>query len=114
MDAAFQNRAGHLTSGRAVRVGWLVIALAALLAVAAVALAGGQPAAAPSTESGITAEQIVIRGEVADRYAQQDLTLSDVQIVIRGEVADRYAQQDLTLSDVQIVIRGEVAERYGK
>jgi hypothetical protein len=113
MDAAFQNQTGHLTSGRVGRVGWLVIALAAPLAIAAVALSAGQPAAAPSTESGMTAEQIVIRGEVADRYLQQEPTLSDEQIVIRGEVADRYGKGG-TLSDEQIVIRGEVADRYGR
>ncbi len=45
--------------------------------------------------------------------AGAQIGLSDTQLVIRGEVADRYRQPG-GLSDTQLVIRGEVADRYGR
>ena len=61
----------------------------------------------------LSPQQIVIRGEFADRLAQSASGwLSPQQILIRGEVADRMAMSvGAGLSPQQIVIRGEVADR---
>ncbi|MEA2609656.1 MAG: hypothetical protein QOJ75_1899 [Chloroflexota bacterium] len=93
--------------------------------VGAALLAGGtlgavlfaQPAQLPVAQSagqGLSPQQIVIRGEVADRLAQSaGQGLSPQQIVIRGEVADRLAQSaSQGLSPQQIVIRGEIADHF--
>jgi hypothetical protein len=72
--------------------------------VGAALLAGGtlgavlfaQPAQLPVAQSagqGLSPQQIVIRGEVADRLAQSaSQGLSPQQIVIRGEIADHFEQ----------------------
>jgi hypothetical protein len=70
---------------RAVGIG--LTASAFLLAGALVAFAAVKPA--PDGASGLSAQQIVIRGEVADRALPLAGALSSEQIVIRGEVADR-------------------------
>jgi hypothetical protein len=115
MDTMFAQTATQSDSpiGRhwltsALLAGILVVALVAAF-VAEAALSTSNPAGA----GGLTPQQIVTRGEVADRYG--DAGLSPQQIVTRGEVADRYGVQgDTGLSPQQIVTRGEVADRYAK
>jgi hypothetical protein len=113
MDATIPSRLGSLTGRKVDPRPWIALALATTVALGAVALTVDPTASVPATDGGLTAQQIVIRGEVADRYAATNGTLSAQQIVIRGEVADRYAATNGTLSAQQIVIRGEVADRYG-
>ena len=95
MDTIFAQTATQSNSptGRhwltsAILVGILVVALvAAFVAEAAMSTSGA------AGKSGLTPQQIVTRGEVADRYgAQGNAGLSPQQIVTRGEVADRYAK----------------------
>jgi hypothetical protein len=62
--------------------------------------------------SGLSAQQLVIRSEVADRSAAQAPAIAPDRSVIRSEVADRIATQATSLTPLQVVIRGEVADRY--
>jgi hypothetical protein len=80
---ARQDQPGTLR--RAAGIG--MTASAFLLAGALVASGTGNRA--PEVASGMSAQQIVIRGEVADRALVGTPRLSSEQIVIRGEVADR-------------------------
>jgi hypothetical protein len=119
MDTAFPVRT-HRAGTRS----WSSPLLAATAAVAIV-LVGAlvvlfaqqfQAPAAQSASDGLNPQQIVIRGEVADRLAQSASDgLNPQQIVIRGEVADRLAQSAGDgLNPQQIVIRGEVADRLAQ
>ena len=91
----------------------LIVGIALLVSLAAESVISSRSA---EGDTALSPQQIVTRGEVADRYAAQgDTALSPQQIVTRGEVADRYAAQgDTALSPQQIVTRGEVADRYAK
>jgi hypothetical protein len=99
----------HLFDRLALSAAAAAVFAAALFVGAGRTDSGPAGAAGTKDEAGLTSEQIVIRGEVADRYAYA--ALSPEQIVIRGEVADRYAPAGLSAE--QVVIRGEVADRYG-
>ena len=76
---------------------WSTTGILALVLIAAL-VAAYVAEASTSTEDasgngGLSSQQIVTRGEVADRYgARGDTGLSPQQIVTRGEVADRYAK----------------------
>jgi len=76
---------------------WFTTGILALILVAAL-VAAYVAEASMSTEDatgngGLSSQQIVTRGEVADRYqASGNAELSSQQIVTRGEVADRYAK----------------------
>jgi hypothetical protein len=89
----------------------IAAAVAAVVAAGIFAVATGS-ARTPAPVAELSAEQIVIRGEVQDRLAAP-IGLSAEQIVIRGEVQDRRAAP-VGLSAEQIVIRAEVADRWGK
>jgi hypothetical protein len=93
---------------------FLAVAAAGSIAVAIAMGALDRPvvASAPAATSGLSAQQVVIRGEVADRYAASQSGVSAQQLVTRSEVADRYGTSDSGLSAEQIVVRGEVADRY--
>ena len=95
MEISFDGRAQQvrrqLRSTPIVAMG----ATLALLAVATTALSGRGPqtSASATTTGGLRPEQIVIRGEVADRLAASPPRggLRPEELVIRGEVADRLA-----------------------
>jgi len=70
----------------------LVAILAAVLVAAYVVEASISSPTDAAGDAGLSAKQIVTRGEVADRYAAGDAGLSPQQIVTRSEVADRYAK----------------------
>jgi hypothetical protein len=116
MELIHQHAGTYKPSAPASRVPRTAIA-AALLAVAALTLFALATAFGPSSApaAGLSAQQIVIRAEVADRQAAQSTStgLSAQQLVIRAEVADREAAsgRPAGLSPQQIVIRGEISDR---
>jgi hypothetical protein len=100
---------------------WLAVGVIATFACVALVLAiSSRPATSPtdlaSGNTGISAQQLVTRAEIADRYGVAGTSgLSPQQIVTRSEVSDRYdigGRSDL--SPQQIVVRGEVADRYAR
>ena len=112
MELIDRHATAHERKASARRLTTVLIALAVLAVVAAALFAmAGAFKGTPLPAANLSAQQVVIRGEVADRLAQSAMSgLSAQQIVIRGEVADRLARVT-ELSPEQIVIRGEVKDR---
>jgi hypothetical protein len=108
---------GTIEPGAPYRKLLTLVSVASIVAVTAVLVfvTSGPFNPTPAPAPALSAQQVVIRGEVADRVtaAAAASRLSPQQIVVRGEVADRPAQGGgtLGLSPQQIVIRGEVLDR---
>jgi hypothetical protein len=93
----------------------LAVIVGAALVISVIAQLTGSSPDVASGDAALSPQQIVTRGEVADRYGSAGSSgLTPQQVVIRSEVADRYNDGATSLSPQQIVTRAEVADRYAK
>ena len=107
---------GTIEPGAPSRKLLMLVSVVAIIALTAVVLfATSAPFNQGTASAPLSAHQVVIRGEVADRATAEaeGADLSPQQIVVRGEVADRLTRGggNPDLSPQQIVIRGEALDR---